>query len=495
MIHGAWVQQDNADCAQIISRPSETALTLWRHIKGYVAGDVSLENLSGCYQELTGKPFVVVPLDRLSGASAERATNHLGYFPERTFKTRRRQLVEHALKVSPDAGRHWRFLDWNSAARCCAPNCHTLYSCSLTSGHEDTSKLSRLTGECFTSQGFVFILPPTSPVVAEWRNITGLGDLLERYPDSGLVHAYTIGHEMTHPQQRFSEVMCAAAGKAGADVMAWIAEFDADLMPLTALRHDEAVLRQKQNSLSGEALAINRSQQAECAETAEVIPLMRALAQTVGRRTPRCWSAVALDDPALLGITAWPDDQRRMSAQEFYPMAIAAAEKSIVSGYELLWRLAAMESGKPMQETSALVQDKVRDWIAHPGPSDQRGSDRWELNRLFGGDIFTDGRTYHWEDMSQPLRVMRALLDVLDQGRISDPVTQRMAELSIKAGRTFMPDAMARLDRKRSQAAGSDGIASGYHAAARSASRQPSTSCVTAPARFAAALSFPPNPA
>lgn len=480
MIHGAWVQQDNTDCIQIISRPSETALTLWRQIKGYVAGENSLENLSGCYRELTGKPFVVVPLDRLSGASAERATNHLGCFPERTFKTRRRQLVEQALKVSPDAGQHWRVLDWNSAARCCAPTSHTVHACSTTP-HEDTSKLSRLAGECYRTEGFVFVLSPTSPVVAEWRNITGLGDLLERYPASSLVHAYTIGHEMTHPQQRFSGAMCAAAGNTGADVMAWIAEFDADLMPLEALRHDKAMLRQKQETLSGAALAINKSQHAECAETAEVIPLMRALAQTVGRRTPRYWSAVALDNPALLGITAWPDDQTRMSAQEFYPKAIAAAKKSIVSGYELLWRLAAMESGKPMQETSALVQDKIRDWIANPGPSDQRGSDRWELNRLFGGDIFTDGRTYHWAEMSQPLRVMRALLDVLDQGRISDPVTQRMAELSLKAGRTFMPEAMARLEQQRSQAAGSDRSTPGHYAAAHFARRQPTTRCVMAP--------------
>lgn len=418
--------------------PSPVIDALWQRY-----GKMPMRTFSRRLSRLVGRTVLVVDLAAEPHAPTVRSTgNHAEtQFTEAQLTERVRFLQEQAKATFPDKTEIWEKWQWQKSAMVCAPNIDELV---VKGGPPEViaqaQKLpARLAGECWDKAAVIFAPDRRWTPEQDWALLTGMGGLLERSPPGNLVQIYSSDHETAHFLQR--RLNFDKAGESWPNQRKrWVLEYDADNLFLKeARRKSKQLQRQARNgNLSAAALANNRTQRRALIENAQAVKHMRVISGFL-YTMPRYWIGLAQDNPVIFGLkrlTAAPGDSK--AAQQLHRAAERAAEKASVVGYELRWRVAAQLEGKPLQDDSATLQAKIRDWRSHPGPSKEKGSHRWELNRLFT-EIYTNGKNFHWGSLNDVRQAIPAVRAVLASGAITDPLTRRNGELVVQAAEYFRP--------------------------------------------------------
>ncbi len=418
--------------------PSPVIDALWQRY-----GKMPMQTFSRRLSKLVGRTVLIVDLADEPHAPTVRSTgNHAETpFTEAQLAERVRFLQDQAKTTFPDKTDIWDKWQWKESAKVCAPNIDEL----LVKGGApevvaQAQKLpARLAGDCWDKAAIIFSPDPRWTPQQDWALLTGMGGLLERSPPGTLVQDYSRKHEFAHLLQRRRNFD--KAGESWRNQRKrWVLEYDADNLFLKEARRKNKLLQRKAKDakLTGAALTDNRAQRQTLIENAQAVKHMRVISGFL-YTMPRYWIGLAQDNATALGLSrlsAPPGDDK--AAQQLHRAAERAAEKSSVVGYELRWRVAAQLEGKPLQEDSATLQAKIRDWRSHPEASDDRTSHRWELNRLFS-DHWTNGKNFAWGGLNDVRQSIPAVREVLASGAITDPLTRRNAQLVSQAAEYFRP--------------------------------------------------------
>jgi hypothetical protein len=413
------------------------------------------QQFSRALSEIVQRPVLVVDLGAMPHAPTVRNTNNHTEteFTAEQIKDRAHYLARQAQSILPEARDIWKKWKWREvSATICAPNIDELLVKGETAADvkNNTNLPTRLVGECWDKAAVIFAPDRRWSVKQEWQNMTGLGNRLEYHPPGTGVRVYTGGHETAHVEQLRIGFDSAIKDSNKAETVKWLIERDADLLPIKEMRHLGLNLKKQAQAenLTGAALAYNSAERREMVETAQAVKHMRAISGFLVS-TPRYWSALALDNPRQLGLLSEPQDKKDGAAmQTFQQAALDAAEKSKLVGYELRWRVAAQLEGKPLQDNSATLQAKIKDWQDNPGPSADKHSHRYELNYWFSDIVSRDKnakssdepkKSFYWSTVNDVQQAIPALKQVLASGAVTDPLTQRNGELVVRAAHYFAP--------------------------------------------------------
>lgn len=327
--------------------------------------------------DVVGRPVLVVDLGDMPYAPTRRSTgNHTeaNFTPEQ-IKERARYLEDEAKAVLPEAKPLWDCWKWAEiTATICAPNIdEMLVKFDPNTDHATAkNRPARLIGDFWDSAAVIFAPDRRWTVTQEWQNLTGLGTLLEYHPPGNGVRTYTGGHETTHAIQRRQSMDKNHSHPQQAELAKWVIERDADNLPLHQLKQlgHKLLADAKRHNLQGDALQANSEERRSLVETAVAVKHMRALSGFLVS-TPRYWIALGLDSPRRLGLLAEPNDPTNQeAADKFLASARQAAEKSMLVGYEVRWRVAAQLAGTPLTKSSEVVQAEIKEWWDNPGPGD-----------------------------------------------------------------------------------------------------------------------------
>lgn len=410
---------------------------------------------SRAISEVVGRPVLVVDLEDMPYAPTRRETgNHTeaNFTPEQ-INARAHYLQTEAQAVLPEAKPLWEHWKWAEiTANICAPNIDEMLVKFDPNADPVGAKNrpARLIGDFWDSAAVIFAPDRRWTVAQEWQNLTGLGNLLEYHPPGSGVRTYTGGHETTHVLQRRQSMDKSHSHPQQAELAKWVIERDADKLPLHQLKQlgHKLLVYAKQHNLRGEAMQANRDERRALVETAVAVKHMRALSSFLVS-TPRYWIALGLDSPQRLGLLPEPrDPTNQEAADKFLASARQAAEKSLLVGYEVRWRVAAQLAGTPLTKSSKEVQAEIKEWWDNPGPGKQAGTPHWELNYWFS-DIFSRDKqakspdelkkNFFWGTVNDVRAAIPALKEVIASGAMTDPLAVRNSNLILNAAYYFMP--------------------------------------------------------